>query len=107
MSYEPTIWNNGDIITKEKMNKIQQGIADSKIVFIHFTGIDEHENPILDMTYNDIIECLQNEKLPIIIDLRDGDTSKHFYIYSYMYGHGLTFNSGGDSITVYPAIPAR
>ena len=29
MAYTPTEWNCGDTITAEKMNKIEQGIADS------------------------------------------------------------------------------
>lgn len=28
MSYTPTNWDNGDIITAEKLNKIEQGISD-------------------------------------------------------------------------------
>ena len=26
MAYEPTIWNTGDIITKEKLNKLENGV---------------------------------------------------------------------------------
>lgn len=29
MSYNPTNWTSGDIITSEKLNKIEQGIADA------------------------------------------------------------------------------
>ena len=29
MSYEPTVWANGDIITAEKINKLENGVADS------------------------------------------------------------------------------
>ena len=27
MAYTPTTWNNGDIITAEKLNKIENGVA--------------------------------------------------------------------------------
>lgn len=42
MSYNPTNWTNGDLITTEKLNKIEQGIAvaaDSGSVFI--VNVDE------------------------------------------------------------------
>lgn len=31
MSYEPTVWNDGDVITKEKMNKLEQGVANEQV----------------------------------------------------------------------------
>lgn len=31
MAYEPTVWNTGDQITKEKMNKIEQGIKNIEL----------------------------------------------------------------------------
>ena len=27
--YEPTVWNSGDIITAEKLNKLENGVDDS------------------------------------------------------------------------------
>lgn len=32
MAYEPTEWKNGDIITAEKLNKIENGIANNGIL---------------------------------------------------------------------------
>ncbi len=29
MSYTPTVWNAGDVVTAEKLNKLEQGVADS------------------------------------------------------------------------------
>lgn len=34
MVYEPTNWQNGDVVTAEKLNKIENGIADSGIVIV-------------------------------------------------------------------------
>lgn len=31
MSYEPTIWRNGDKITEEKMNKLEQGVLNQQV----------------------------------------------------------------------------
>lgn len=30
MAYTPTTWADGDIITAEKMNKLEQGVADGQ-----------------------------------------------------------------------------
>ena len=29
MSYEPTTWSDGDLITKEKLNKLENGVRDN------------------------------------------------------------------------------
>lgn len=29
MAYEPTVWKNGDVITAEKLNKLENGVGDS------------------------------------------------------------------------------
>ena len=29
MAYEPTVWNEGDLITSTKLNKLEQGVADN------------------------------------------------------------------------------
>lgn len=31
MSYEPTVWKDGDVITAEKMNKIEQGVKNEQV----------------------------------------------------------------------------
>ena len=42
MAYTPTNWQNGDIITAEKMNKIESGLANSGgYIYVHVTGIPE------------------------------------------------------------------
>ena len=30
MAYTPTQWNDGDLITAEKMNKLEQGVAEAE-----------------------------------------------------------------------------
>lgn len=29
MSYEPTVWQTGDVVTSQKLNKLEQGVADA------------------------------------------------------------------------------
>ena len=31
MAYTPTTWNNGDLITAEKLNKLEQGVKDEQV----------------------------------------------------------------------------
>ena len=31
MAYEPTTWNDGDLITAEKMNKLKQGVKNEQV----------------------------------------------------------------------------
>lgn len=31
MAYEPTTWNKGDVVTAEKMNKLEQGVANEQV----------------------------------------------------------------------------
>jgi hypothetical protein len=40
MSYTPTEWKSGDIVTSEKLNKLEQGVASSGTGGILFATID-------------------------------------------------------------------
>ena len=31
MSYTPTVWNDGDVITKDKLNKLEQGVKNEQV----------------------------------------------------------------------------
>ena len=42
MSYEPTSWQTGDVVTAEKLNKLENGVA----------GSSSSENLIATLTYN-------------------------------------------------------
>lgn len=49
MSYEPTNWKDGDLVTSAKLNKIEQGIAaGGGILIVH------NENGTLDKTWQEI-----------------------------------------------------
>ena len=54
MSYEPTQWKDGDLVTSAKLNKIEQGIAaGGGILIVH--QIDNGEDaPTLDKTWQEI-----------------------------------------------------
>lgn len=49
MSYEPTNWKDGDLVTSAKLNKIEQGIAaGGGVLIVHY------ENQTLDKTWQEI-----------------------------------------------------
>ena len=31
MAYSPTVWNDGDLITKEKLNKLEEGVRNEQV----------------------------------------------------------------------------
>lgn len=56
MAYEPTNWQNGDIITAEKLNKMENGIGNLIIEWI------DDENDLL-VSYQDITDALSIGKM--------------------------------------------
>lgn len=52
MSYEPTNWKDGDLVTSAKLNKIEQGIAAGGGVLIA-----HDENGTLDKTWQEIYDA--------------------------------------------------
>ena len=50
MSYTPTNWKDGDLVTSAKLNKIEQGIAAGGGILI----VHEDENGTLDKTWQEI-----------------------------------------------------
>ena len=86
MSYEPTNWKDGDLVTSAKLNKMEQGIAASGgIRIVHLTEEDASSgdnsrllraasqpttpDPImqLDITPNELMDAFENEKIVVII----------------------------------------
>ena len=59
MAYEPTEWKNGEIITAEKMNKIETELA-SRFLIITV------ENGHLSRTWQEIYDALRAQRIPMI-----------------------------------------
>lgn len=53
MSYEPTNWQAGDIVTSAKLNKLEQGVANGGGILI----VHSDENGILDKTWQEIYDA--------------------------------------------------
>ena len=79
MAYEPTNWKSGDVVTSAKLNKMEQGIANSGGVLFVTVG----ESNICDKSYNDIKTAIEDGILPIlVIPSGDEDTLDMMYMYS-------------------------
>lgn len=64
MSYEPTTWEAGDVVTSAKLNKMEQGIASNGILIVHVTSgtLDKTWQEIHDADVCYIIQKYTNEK---------------------------------------------
>lgn len=84
MSYNPTNWSDGDLVTSAKLNKIEQGIADIqgiKVVqantSIRLTEVQpkdgdpfalEHLTTILEITPNELSEMFNNKQIIFVFN---------------------------------------
>lgn len=70
MSYEPTEWKTGDVITSEKLNKIENGIANSgRVIYQDITITEIEDGAIYDLgiSFNDFIKAKENDQMYIFI----------------------------------------
>lgn len=76
MSYEPTTWGVGDVITAQKMNNIEAGIQeaaqsgggfDAEINIYHPQGSADYECTILSGTFASLYAMLEDGKMPLIL----------------------------------------
>lgn len=74
MSYEPTVWKNGDVITPEKLNKIEQGVAGGGgALIIEWDGESD-----LDVSYQDVLDAVNADKR---VEMKSPIGSNGFAIY--------------------------
>ena len=63
MAYTPTEWKNGDVITAEKLNKIEGGVANINSVFITNVTATKNGNDyncVSDATFNELKNAYNN-----------------------------------------------
>lgn len=55
MSYTPTVWNAGDVVTAEKLNKLEQGVAEGGGISTTFPTFTVSDDALYscDMTYEE------------------------------------------------------
>ena len=57
MSYEPTVWKSGDIVTSAKLNKLEQGVAAGGSG-VGFLKVSIDTEGTLDKTWQEIYDAL-------------------------------------------------
>lgn len=93
MSYTPTQWSTGDTITAEKLNKLENGIANSGGSLI--VNITQDDGLVMDKTFGDIWDAFTG-----------GSTIRFQYIdggvgYSLVYLSGIVSDSPDYIIRLY------
>lgn len=78
MSYEPTNWKTGDVVTSAKLNKLENGVANSA-GFLKVTSSYDDQTQVytMDKTWQEIHDALANGEYVILVDL---DQEMHFVI---------------------------
>ena len=82
MGYIPTEWQTGDIITAEKLNKAEEGIAAAGAFVVTATGYDEETgDPILSATWQEVHDALSAGKYVVFLNAQD-DSCTHWIFYN-------------------------
>lgn len=80
MSYTPTNWQSGDVVNAEKLNKLEQGVANAGGggFFVLNAVYDENnvDPPRLDKTVAEIKALLAGGGIPIVRDYNDYGDNK-------------------------------
>ena len=80
MSYTPTEWVDGDIITAQKLNKMEGGIAAAVCSNLKLEITDNVETPIIsNATYSDIAAAVENGGV-VFAKIADGENVGQSYI---------------------------
>ena len=71
MSYTPTEWKTGDVITADKLNNMENGVVNAGLFIINGSGWDpshnaSHEIITIDKTYNEIVAAYTSGKRLVI-----------------------------------------
>ncbi len=106
MAYTPTTWADGDIITAEKMNKLENAVADSgsggSIVFIHPTAYDAMmECWLTDKTINEVIQLINNGNMVYVTFTSD---LGNFGLTDYMFFLPLTHTTYANEVAVFSTL---
>lgn len=95
MSYTPTNWKSGDVVTSAKLNNIESGIVNSVLV------VTADENNALDHTYAEI----EAANFVVLKNAPSGGLTAFTPINSYGYSagmYGVVFDIDGN-LTIYTA----
>lgn len=99
MAYEKQIWADGDVITQEKLNHMEDGIAEGdgvEIVDIVQTGTDSTNKPLFNLSYDDLEEVAQkyhNGKAVVRLQLLDNSSLNYYMNGARLYVDSFYFTS--------------
>ena len=102
MSYTPTTWTTGDTITATKLNKIEQGIADSggggydAEVHIYHDNNSEHdyEFTIISGSFADLASKIADNIVPsVLFRIWDDMNGVHIVALGYLYSYDISSSS--------------
>ena len=101
MAYSPTNWKNGDIVTADKLNKLENGVAACGVLIVNDT------EGVLDKTYAEIVSAgfavakVEQDGFVLLVPLTEYGEDSGDYV--------VVFNNAGyitDSENGYPVAPA-
>lgn len=78
MAYTPTEWVTGDVITAEKLNKAEQGIAEASALIIQGVYDESTSTSTIQETFANIRNALKIKPVFVSFIYDDGD-SVHLY----------------------------
>lgn len=83
MSYTPTEWKAGDLVTSAKLNKLEQGVANG-VNFEVINMVLGQGSVSLDKTADEIIDILKSGKHILVIGTSDSPSGTSSEGYSYL-----------------------
>ena len=97
MSYTPTEWQRGDIVTSQKLNKLEQGVANAGGGGVFYvTMVIAGEDPIiLNKTWKEIRDAAQSSLVICKRTYEDEDSCDFTYLAGYAEG------GNGDPYTIH------
>lgn len=74
MAYTKQTWNNGDIITADKLNHMEDGIASGGTLIVHITYGSESSTDaqVMDKTVQEILDAFPN----VVLETDEGEKSQ-------------------------------
>ena len=71
MSYTPTEWKTGDIVSSQRLNKLEEGVANAGTLTVHLNQGSESSASalVMDKTYQEIFDAFPN----VVLELEDGE----------------------------------
>lgn len=111
MSYTPTNWATGDVITAAKLNKLEQGVASGGVTVVPYIAGGMDEPTVIQMAASELLTACQNGVV-FIKKVREAGTASlascevvsvaSFYNGAYRFTAGSE-NYTAESANEYPA----